>query len=365
MQIWSEVRALLLAWAIIAVFGGIVAVLVRRIMHDTGPVLPPQRHRAIPWTGPSVTIAFLVFYFVLPIILHYIDAGAQIVPEGAADAAKPVVSFAKSLADLIFLPLQIAIWYILGRLSGGPRAVFGVVPRRIASDYSAGYTTWLITTPVVYTISFAALIGYALWVGQPPAEHPIVQKIQTEPTASGLIVLLFVQAVLAAPVREEIFFRGIMQPFFAERPWGGDLAIWLAATIGFLAHYPNPIRWSDPGDIVSAASPILLVLAVLPFYRRIDSWNLSAGLPIRDPPTRRRAARAIVGTALLFANFHANVWPTPIPLFVLALGLGWLAYRTQSVVAPIAMHMLFNAIVLVALRVRAARPCSAGQARHR
>jgi membrane protease YdiL (CAAX protease family) len=70
---------------------------------------------------------------------------------------------------------------------------------------------------------------------------------------------------------------------------------------------------------------------------------------------RHRAVRAIIGTSLLFANFHANVWPTPIPLFLLALGLGWLAFRTQGVVAPIIMHMLFNAIVFAALALQPAQ----------
>jgi membrane protease YdiL (CAAX protease family) len=51
----------------------------------------------------------------------------------------------------------------------------------------------------------------------------------------------------------------------------------------------------------------------------------------------------------LFANFHANIWPTPVALFVLALGLGWLAYRTQSVVASIVLHVLFNTITILTL----------------
>ena len=59
--------------------------------------------------------------------------------------------------------------------------------------------------------------------------------------------------------------------------------------------------------------------------------------------------RAIYGTALLFAMFHVSVWPTPIPLFLLALGLGYLAYRTQSVVGPIVMHVLFNTVACIAL----------------
>jgi membrane protease YdiL (CAAX protease family) len=36
------------------------------------------------------------------------------------------------------------------------------------------------------------------------------------------------------------------------------------------------------------------------------------------------------------------VWPTPVALFVLALGLGALAYRTQSLVGPVVLHGLFN-----------------------
>src|SRR5205823_5542904 len=32
------------------------------------------------------------------------------------------------------------------------------------------------------------------------------------------------------------------------------------------------------------------------------------------------------------------------PLFVLALGLGWLAWRTQSLIGPMVLHSLFNGI---------------------
>jgi hypothetical protein len=126
--------------------------------------------------------------------------------------------------------------------------------------------------------------------------------------------------------------------------------MFLAAVFGLMVHAPAGVRWTDPASAAFAAAPVLFVLAVLPAYRLLDRWDLFRWLPVRDPQARRRAARAIVGTSLLFANFHANVWPTPVPLFVLALGLGWLAYRTQGVAAPIVLHMLFNAIVFAALR---------------
>jgi len=52
----------------------------------------------------------------------------------------------------------------------------------------------------------------------------------------------------------------------------------------------------------------------------------------------------VCGSAYLFATFHSPVWPSPIPLFILALGVGWLAYRTRSLVGPILVHGLFNGI---------------------
>jgi membrane protease YdiL (CAAX protease family) len=38
------------------------------------------------------------------------------------------------------------------------------------------------------------------------------------------------------------------------------------------------------------------------------------------------------------------VWPSPIPLFVLGLGLGWLAVRTRGILVPAIVHGLFNAV---------------------
>ena len=69
-----------------------------------------------------------------------------------------------------------------------------------------------------------------------------------------------------------------------------------------------------------------------------------------------RSKRGIFGTALIFAIFHANVWPTPVPLFALGLALGYLAYRTQSLVAPIVLHGLFNGVTALALLYMFALP---------
>ena len=60
-------------------------------------------------------------------------------------------------------------------------------------------------------------------------------------------------------------------------------------------------------------------------------------------------ARAVFSSATVFALVHAHVWPSPVPLFVLGLVLGWLALRTGGLLAPVALHALFNAVGFVEL----------------
>jgi membrane protease YdiL (CAAX protease family) len=69
-------------------------------------------------------------------------------------------------------------------------------------------------------------------------------------------------------------------------------------------------------------------------------------------PSRLQAVRwtgAIYASSLLFAAAHSSVWPSPIALFVLALVLGYLAYRTRSLVSSIMLHGLFNGVSCVVL----------------
>ena len=53
---------------------------------------------------------------------------------------------------------------------------------------------------------------------------------------------------------------------------------------------------------------------------------------------------ANVAVSLVFAALHGAVWPTPIPIFFLSLGLGLLYQRTGGILAPIALHMTFNGV---------------------
>ena len=104
------------------------------------------------------------------------------------------------------------------------------------------------------------------------------------------------------------------------------------------------------GPLSSEAWKGMAIEAIPPFFVIMSypvcllAGRLSVWLSIRPI-----AVRGILGTSMLFAVLHASVWPTPIPLFFLALCLGYLAYRTQSIIPGIIVHSLFNSIATLQL----------------
>ena len=88
------------------------------------------------------------------------------------------------------------------------------------------------------------------------------------------------------------------------------------------------------GEILARLGPALTVLAAVP----VVAW-----------PGASPAWRAVAADAALFAAMHAQTWPSPVPLFLLALALGWVAVRTRSLVGPVLMHGAFNAVSVVYL----------------
>jgi membrane protease YdiL (CAAX protease family) len=342
----KELVALLFAWLGVTVAGGWAAALTRVIVGYGVPTFSPQRRRAVVWTGPLVAGVFVMLIVAPGAVLALFGRDRLVswfygaVPE--PDSARIV---AGSIADVLGKAVVVLVWWRIIALAGYPGAALGLTPRRWVADFFAAYRTWLVLTPVVYATNLIVTVVYALRYHQPPEEHPIIQVIRHGPPA-GFVALLAAQAIIAAPVCEEVVFRGALLPWLATRPWGGALALALAAGAGVMLRPADELQWNDAASVISWLAPALLVVAVIPLYR----WPvLARWLPVRDPKIRRQVARAIIGSAALFANFHASVWPTPIPLFVLAVGLGWLAYRTQGLVAPIVVHVMFNAIVFVVL----------------
>ena len=96
------------------------------------------------------------------------------------------------------------------------------------------------------------------------------------------------------------------------------------------AEQDNPYLVSHvgPADISGTNSPVMAELAT----------NL-----------RRPAMWPIVVSATVFAAMHVGHGPDPIPLFVLAAGLGYLYQRTHRILPCIVVHVLLNAFSVTML----------------
>ncbi|HSQ55612.1 MAG TPA: CPBP family intramembrane glutamic endopeptidase [Gemmata sp.] len=149
-------------------------------------------------------------------------------------------------------------------------------------------------------------------------------------------VFFALQACVTGPLIEEILFRGGILPWVigasAARPGAPpqvlprSLRPWLVVGIAVVF----AAETQRPGPVIFAGS-------------------LAAGLAILWLVVRRggRNVRGVFATSALFAAVHSSVWPSPVPLFPLAIGLGYVAVRTHGVFVPFLVHGLFNAVSVV------------------
>jgi membrane protease YdiL (CAAX protease family) len=302
----------------------------------------------VTWTGWEILAAFFLTYFFWPSLVGlWLDHSGFFswlyglsLDQSLNDVAKQEHNF---WIQLGMVPFNLATVLIMFRLASGTEAYqLGMSCHSPVKCLALACLSWLIVTPAVFGINFLASLMYFDMTGQKP-EHPLEQLAETSPLLIDLILIGLV-ALAAAPIWEEFFFRGVIQPWLALHDWRSHFAMGLNLLIGISTGIANfkEHQAADFGMILGNLSPILFVVVLLPIYvyadRLVKRW-------IPD----RNGCRAIFATSLLFAMLHSSVWPTPIPLFFLALTLGFLAYRTQSLLASIIFHSLFNAVAWIAL----------------
>lgn len=123
-----------------------------------------------------------------------------------------------------------------------------------------------------------------------PYSHPVLDLLQQVDSVWGFAAL-FVATALVTPLVEEFLFRVLLQ--------GGLQASWDAP------------ETDEPGYQPRSYLPM---------------WISSA----------------------VFALLHVGQGAAPIPLFVLALALGYLYRQTGRITAPLVVHMVLNSLTLVA-----------------
>jgi membrane protease YdiL (CAAX protease family) len=328
-QAREELIASLLAWGTLALFCALVAGVVWFVYLRTRRPMAPTAHSFdVPWTGAEVLAAFILF--VLFQALSHGIATTLLDPtsDRPLETASPgTVKPARILGDAIAFPLQlVGIPLFLFVVSKTRPVDVGLTWRHGWRGMFYACCMWLPATPIILGVNSLAGYFHESLSGSKPDEHPLIKMALARPPWPLLAATVGL-AVVAAPLIEELLFRGVLQRWLAKSIWHSHLVYALTITApAVVDDTKNPRVWWT----------VALVLSILPLYLAV----LYLG---RSSPTGKQY-QSILVSSILFAAVHVTVWPTPIPLFLLGLCLGYLAFRTQSLVAPVILHALFNAV---------------------
>ena len=349
----EALRSALYGVGLATLFGAIAswAWTLQRLLRGEGllPTTPIVERRPVPW-GPG-TILLLLSVWVFASLNGFelytrVTRGRRPVPPPAAPAraeagTKPDHPGGPSdaLSPLELMAVQGAINGLLifllptlARLTSGARLRdLGLDLHQWRRQVAVGLVAVLFLMPMIYAVQSACVKLSGMSERERESfKHP-VEKMLVAHFSPGVAGLAFLTAVILAPVFEELFFRGFIQSWLVKA--FGELSARLRSRS---SQQPRPSPLFDP----TLDAPAGETAAGLPSPSDDVSSDGNDGSTDRTPATR--SAAAIVLTAFLFAGLHAGQWPAPIPLFLLAIGLGVVYQRTGSLIAPIVMHAVFN-----------------------
>lgn len=301
-----------------------------------GRSLPKKRPFPVAFTGIDVILLTFALIFADVISFAIVSQPTimkRLLPIDLASESPPGLDVLGGLAiaeaqrsDLT----RTAILGLVARILSAFVAVLIILGRRLATNRSAPrWTTpativlaglaWLVIAPIVLTISTLVSQMMMRWGGSVEV-HPL----STIGGIPSLTFVFFFSACVATPIFEELLVRGIVLPWAVHdqrRSWLVIVPATIFAAMGAKDHHL--------GVACFLIASVMVMACVLKNHR---------------DPTNRDEIAAVLSTSILFAGLHSSVWPTPIPLFVFSIGLGWLAVRTGGVTAPIIVHGLLNAV---------------------
>jgi membrane protease YdiL (CAAX protease family) len=268
------------------------------------------------WDWPELLASYLVSQLVPSLVFYLLLHGgflAQVYgPDRVAAVPLPSTDAARFGLWCVVLAFPLQVAAVLGLLWHTQRVTFsqlGLPGSTVARQLRDAVLLAVVLVPVVYGVYALALVLSARF-GVVPVEHGFT-RLAREGLSPTEAILLVLAACVVAPLWEELFFRGLIQPWLIAQGWRGQvLALTLAVAVAAL-HGRTPAV----AACVAAAGTSL--------------WPASW--------------RGVYAVAVLFAFVHSAAWPSPLPLLLLGVGLGALA-RRGGLLGPILLHAMFNAL---------------------
>ena len=328
-------------------------------------ILPHEPRRLAPWGLVDVLGTVVLLVVLQTVALGCLPRDQRPAAGLALEAMQPNqrvgVLLASVVAELAAAAISLAAVKLRSRASW---LDMGFDVRKMAADVRLGGAAFLMLAPPVYLIQMTLVYWF-------PSQHPLIVAIKKDPDPLFLMLSGFT-AVIVAPLAEEYFFRVLLQGW-CERiaAAGADL---LSLFLGGVASPGSPPTVATPESPTASSEPHSRPenSSLAPVLREEGrgeepgctcQGNLSTDP--QEPPVEPASPEPIVVAELvvppsfwpiglsagLFAAMHASHGPDPIPLLLLALGLGYLYQRTHRILPCLVVHFLLNSCSLVMLLV--------------
>lgn len=300
-------------------------------------LVPYEARDLVPWGLLDVFLALGLLWILTAVVIAMLRGGAAQL--SGADVTMGDV-LAQSIASLAVLAISVMTIVVRYRAAG---ADLGWSAARIGSDIRLGVVAFLALVPPVYALQTVLVRWF-------PSKHPLLELIQQNPQPKLIAVCAF-SAVVVAPIVEEYLFRGLLQGWLERLADGRD------DSQDILLGGPARPMSSDPSHLPQkAAGPVLPRAtdadAAHPYQAPAHVAHESPGRADRHVAADMPAAYwPMAVSAFAFAMMHVQHGPDWAPLFLLALGLGYLYRQTHRLLPAITVHCLLNACTLLMLSV--------------
>ena len=310
----------------------------------------PGTPRPVPWGGLSIVGVVAIYVALQALVgIGYGVAGRFGLLERPGGGTLPPHVIVAIMAAVNLLLLAVVPAF-LRRTSGASLSDFlPDGPAGIGRGLKRGLVAFLVLAPLVYGAFYLATRYF------PPSDHPI-SEVMTGRRTTAMAALVMISAVVAAPIAEELLFRGVLLGWLTtvtcglqkSKPrWGFGDETWESSRVDespWLDREAFPNEPNGRGPSSDAVGP-------WPEFEPFPNEPKPAGPrpTIGGLPLAAWGANALVSVG--FAAMHAEQWPAPIPLFVLSMGLGWLSQRTGGLAASIGLHMAFNGFATAILLI--------------
>ncbi len=338
-----------------------VVVLRRVVRRET--LIPFSARTPVPWTIWHVLSGFFLFMLALVTALAGFGELFQIDADKAVDFLDINALKALICATIVAGAFGLTTFQAIARPTWPDLGLSGADSE---GDVALGVIAFAAIGPWIYGLNWLL----SLYI---PEQHPMIESIQND-SDPQLFLFAAANAVLLAPIVEEFMFRVVLQGWL-ERV----IPPWLAS---FNSQSDTDVI--ETSDVIKATvvatesetsdSPALRDDPIAPAAHstsaEVDTNDAEAAsqynpftTPVVDHPTVTRidvespqpALRSwaawlpILVSSALFSVVHIGQGPAPIPIFFLALVLGYVYQRTHRVLPCIVAHMSLNAFSMAIL----------------